>query len=452
LAAGKGSRMKSNLPKVLQPLAAKPLLAHVIETADLLENNQSHVVIGHEAELVREHFKERSDLIWAEQKEQLGTGHAVAQAVANLNDEGITLVLYGDVPLVKAATLTHLLSLVSDEAMALLTVDLANPKGYGRIVRNDENHVIAIVEEKDASDEQKKITEVNTGILALQTSLLKQLLPKISDENAQGEYYLTDVIALAVSEGKSIETVCTHDEIEVQGVNDKKQLAILERAYQAQLVDELLLQGVTVADPARLDIRGKVTVGQDVAIDINCLLQGEVHLGNNVSIGANCIIGEPSKKVSIADNTEIKANCIIEAGIIGEGCVIGPFARIRPGTELKAKAKIGNFVETKKSVIGEGSKVNHLTYIGDAEIGKDVNIGAGTITCNYDGVNKHKTILEDGVFIGSNSSLVAPITVGKNATVGAGSTINMNVPAEQLTVARGKQRNIAGWKKPEKKK
>lgn len=451
LAAGKGSRMKSQLPKVLQPLAAKPLLAHVLETADGLTNNTNHVVIGHGAELVKQAFKEHKGLKWAEQTEQLGTGHAVAQAIDGLDENSTTLILYGDVPLVKQTTLEHLLTLVSEKNLALLTVKLANAKGYGRIVRNDENHVLAIVEEKDASEEQKLINEANTGILAIKTSLLKDLIPKLSNKNAQGEYYLTDVIALAVAEGKKIETVCTEDEIEVQGVNDKIQLATLERAYQLRQANGLLLQGVTVADPARVDIRGHITVGQDVAIDINCLFQGEVSIGNNVSIGPNCIIGELGKKVSIADDTEIKANCIIEDGIIGESCTIGPFARIRPETELKAKAKIGNFVETKKSVIGEGSKVNHLTYIGDAEIGKDVNIGAGTITCNYDGVNKHKTVLKDGVFIGSNSSLVAPVTVGKNSTVGAGSTINMSVPDEQLAVARSKQRTVSGWKKPEKK-
>lgn len=449
LAAGLGSRMKSKKPKVLQPLAAKPLLAHVIETIHKLENRQLHIVVGHGADLVKQTFISEDVTSWVLQSEQLGTGHAVAQSIPELHDDSISLILYGDVPLVKAQTLQLLLDKVSETTMALLTVKLENSNGYGRIIR-EQGIVTAIVEQKDATPEQLGIKEVNTGILAIKTCQLKKYLPQISNQNAQKEYYLTDIIAMSVANDVAVDAVCIDDEIEVQGVNDKKQLAHLERAYQLQQAELLMQQGVTILDPSRIDVRGDLTVGQDVSIDVNCIFQGEVILGDNVIINANCIIGEIGKKVVIASNVEIKANSIIEDATIAESCVIGPYARLRPGTKLAENVKIGNFVETKKSMIGEGSKVNHLSYIGDSLIGKDVNIGAGTITCNYDGVNKSQTIIEDNAFIGSNTSLVAPVTIGQMATVGAGSTISIDVNNDELAVTRAKQRNISGWLRPRK--
>lgn len=451
LAAGKGSRMKSAKPKVLQTLAGKSLLAHVLETARTIDNAKQHVVIGHEAEQIKQCFVEQGDIHWAMQTEQLGTGHAVAQAVDQCSDRGITLVLYGDVPLVAKETLTALIKQAQAHEVALLTVKLDNPTGYGRIVRDQEQAITAIVEQKDANAEQLKISEVNSGILALNTALVKQLIPELKNNNAQGEYYLTDIIALAKAQSKHIASIVCTDEIEVQGVNDKKQLAQLERAYQAKLADKLLEQGVSLADPKRIDIRGSLNASMDVFIDVNCVFQGDVSLGENVSIAANCVIGEPGKTVVIGANTQIKANSVIEQASIGSNCMIGPYARIRPTTILANNSKIGNFVETKNANIADGAKVNHLSYVGDVEIGANANIGAGTITCNYDGVNKHKTEIAEGAFIGSNSSLVAPVRVGIGATVGAGSTITSNVADEQLAVARGKQRTISGWKKPEKK-
>ena len=451
LAAGLGSRMKSRLPKVLQPLAAKPLLAHVLETSEQLDNSAIHVVIGHGADEVKSRFTENNIASWVLQSEQLGTGHAVNMAMPNVDENSISLILYGDVPLVKKQTLRALLNKVTDKSMALLTVELKDSNGYGRIIRDADKNVIAIVEQKDANEKQLAIKEVNTGILAIKTSELKSYLPQLSNQNAQGEYYLTDVIAMSVKNGITVDALCIQDEIEVQGINDKKQLAVLERAYQLQQADLLLTAGVTLIDPARIDIRGTVVTGRDVSIDVNCIFQGEVVLGDDVTIAANCIIGETGKKVVIGNAVEIKANSIIEDAIIGNNAVIGPFARLRPGTQLLDNTKIGNFVETKKSVIGKGSKVNHLTYIGDATIGENVNIGAGTITCNYDGVNKFQTIIEDNVFIGSNTSLVAPVTIGKTATVGAGSTIVQNVAEKELAVTRAKQRNITGWARPRKK-
>ena len=452
LAAGKGSRMKSNLPKVLQPLAAKPLLAHVLETAQSLENAKTHIVIGHGAELVKEEFKSANISSWILQNEQLGTGHAVDIALPELEKDSVSLVLYGDVPLIKTETLNELLDKVTDESMGLLTVSLEDSNGYGRIIRDDSNNITAIIEQKDANKEQLLIKEVNTGILAIKTEQLRRYLPKLSNNNAQGEYYLTDIIAMSVEHGVLVNALCIEDEMQVQGVNDKKQLATLERNYQRQLAEDLMTLGATLIDPNRIDIRGNMAVGQDVAIDVNCIFQGEVRLGDNVRIGANCIVGEIGKSVLIGNNVDIKANTIIEDAIIGDNCVIGPYARLRPATHLANNAKIGNFVETKKSTIGEGSKVNHLTYIGDAIIGKEVNIGAGTITCNYDGLNKFQTIIEDNAFIGSNSSLVAPVTIGRMATIGAGSTIAIDVPEDNLAVTRAKQRNISNWSRPTKKK
>ncbi len=446
LAAGKGTRMKSNTPKVLHPIAGKPMLGHVLDCARSLGDAELNVVIGHGAEQVKQQFR-ASDVNFVEQLEQLGTGHAVQQALENLRDDATTLILYGDVPLTQKSTLSQLINEVSDQSVGLLTVDLADPTGYGRIVRNSSGAVTAIVEQKDASAEQLKITEGNTGVIAARSADLKRWLPQLSNDNAQGEYYLTDIIEMAQSEGKTIATQQAAAEDEVLGVNNRQQQAQLERYYQQRVADQLMAEGVTLMDPTRFDCRGQLTIGNDVVIDINCVFEGNVSLGNNVTIGANCCI----KNSSIADGTVIKPNTLIEEATIGESCDVGPFARVRPATVLQNGAKLGNFVETKKSTIGVGSKVNHLTYIGDAEIGEGVNVGAGTITCNYDGVNKSKTIIGNGAFIGSNSSLVAPVNIGEGATVGAGSTVSANIEDNQLGVARAKQRNISGWKRPVKK-
>lgn len=450
LAAGKGTRMRSKHAKVLQTLAGQPLLQHVVDAAQQVDNNRLHVVVGHDAENVKNTIRAEA-VVWVEQAEQLGTGHAVAQALDGLDENGNSLVLYGDVPLISSQTMQRLLALVDEQSMAVLSFLVDNPKGYGRIVRNAEQQVQAIVEEKDATEEQKTIKECNSGIIAVNTKLLKKYLPQIGNQNAQKEYYLTDLIALLANDGKTVHALIAEDEAEVQGVNDKKQLAQLERVYQRKLADKLLEQGVSLYDANRIDIRGSLQCGQDVSIDINCVFFGDVTLGDDVEIGPNCIIGTKNKKTTIADGVTINANTIIEQASIADSCVVGPFARLRPETVLATGAKIGNFVETKQSEIGEGSKVNHLSYIGDAVVGKQVNIGAGTITCNYDGANKFKTVLEDDVFIGSNSSLVAPITVEQGATVGAGSTITQNVNKQELAVARSKQRNIKGWPRPKKK-
>ncbi|MDB6063517.1 MAG: glmU [Verrucomicrobiaceae bacterium] len=446
LAAGQGTRMRSALPKVLHPLAGKPLVHHVIDTASALNAAAIHTVIGHGAEQVQKQLQQLPTR-WVMQEKQLGTGHAVAQATPAVNDDSIVLVLYGDVPLAQTDTLQKLLSLVNEEQIAVLTVDLPDPTGYGRMLRDDANSIVAIVEQKDANAEQLKIREVNTGILAAPAKLLKQWLPQLSANNAQGEYYLTDIIGLAVSNGIKVAAHQPQSHWEVQGVNNRLQLSELERHFQRSVAEKLMTDGVTLADPARIDVRGTLTTGRDIFIDVNCVFEGNVELGDNVRIGPNCVI----KNAKIAANVDIESHSLIDDAIVGVAAHIGPFARLRPGTELAANAKVGNFVETKKTYIGAGSKVNHLTYVGDCTIGVNANIGAGTITCNYDGVNKFKTVIGDGAFIGSNSSLVAPVSIGKNATVGAGSTITGNVGEEQLGVARGKQRNIDGWKRPTKK-
>lgn len=446
LAAGKGTRMCSQLPKVLHKIADKPLLQHVHDTAVQLENSTIHIVIGHGAELVKQTLA-NLQVNWVEQAEQLGTGHAVQQVSDQISDDTVALILYGDVPLLKIETLQNLLSKINEKTLALLTVNLKNSTGYGRIVRDNADKVMRIVEQKDATETEKKITEGNTGILAVQGKALKKWLSQLGNNNAQGEYYLTDIIALAVADSFEIATSSPKNEDEVLGVNDKLQLAHLERVYQLQQTQNLMQQGVTLRDPNRFDLRGTLNVGQDVEIDVNVIFEGKNCIGNNVKIGANCSI----KNATIGDDVIILQNCVIENAEVGANSRIGPFARLRPETVLATDTHIGNFVEIKKSVIGQGSKVNHLSYIGDSLIGKKVNIGAGTITCNYDGVNKFQTIIEDGAFIGSDTQLVAPVTVGKNATIGAGSTITKDTPDEQLTLSRNKQVSIPTWQRPVKK-
>jgi len=437
--------MKSALPKVLHPVAGRPMLHHVIATAKQLGAEKIHTVIGHGADRVRETTTGAS-VNWVTQSEQLGTGHAVAQALPDLPDEARVLVLYGDVPLTRHDTLDALVGTLDDNTLGLLTVTMDNPHGYGRIVRDGNGAVQSIVEQKDASPEQQQIREVNTGILAVSAKHLKTWLPALSNSNAQGEYYLTDIIAMAVEQGLNVSVSQPKDPYEVQGVNNRLQLAELERWFQRREADRLMAEGATLADPARVDVRGELTIGNDLWIDVNVVFEGRVTLGSNVSIGPGCVI----KDATIAEGAEIRANSVIEGATIGANAQVGPFARIRPGTELAANTKVGNFVETKKAVVGEGSKINHLSYVGDASLGRNVNVGAGTITCNYDGVNKYRTVIGDGVFVGSNTSLVAPVTVAADATIGAGSTITRDVADSELAVARGRQRNISGWEKPKK--
>ena len=444
LAAGQGTRMRSALPKVLHAIAGKSMLGHVIDTARLLQPKSIHVVIGHGADKVREQLA-ADDLSFVLQAEQLGTGHAVAQALPQLSAENV-LILYGDVPLIEVATLQRLLQKVSREQLGLLTVELADPTGYGRIVRDQAGQVQAIVEHKDASAAQRAIAEGNTGILAVPGSRLADWLGRLSNSNAQGEYYLTDVIAMAVTDGLVVATEQAGDEMEVLGANDRIQLAQLERHYQYRAGRRLMAQGVSLIDPARFDVRGEVTVGRDVLVDINVILEGRVVIEDNVQIGPNCVI----KDSVLRQGAIIKANSHLDGAEVGEGADCGPFARLRPGSVLGAKAHVGNFVELKNAKLGEGAKAGHLSYLGDAEIGARSNIGAGTITCNYDGANKFKTVLGEDVFIGSNSALVAPVSLGDGATTGAGSTVTADVPANTLAVGRAKQRNIDGWKRPVK--
>jgi len=449
LAAGKGTRMRSSLPKVLHEVADKPMVSHVIDAARQLSAENIYLVYGFGGEVLKAKLAEDSaneNLTFIEQKEQLGTGHAVDMASPFIKEDEDVLVLYGDVPLTKVSTLQKLLDAKPDNGMGLLTVDLANPTGYGRIVREN-NSVVGIIEQKDASAEQLLITEANTGILLANGGDLKRWLANLSSDNAQGEYYLTDIIAACHNEGKTISTAHPETEIEVEGANNRVQLASLERAYQLREAENLMIAGASLRDPNRIDIRGKITIGQEVKIDINCIFEGEVFLSNGAQIGANCIL----KDCVIGENTIIKPNSIIEKAVVGDDCSVGPFARLRPGTTMNKDSHVGNFVEMKKTTLGEGSKAGHLAYLGDTTIGKNVNVGAGTITCNYDGVNKFQTRIDDGAFIGTNSSLVAPVFIGANATVGAGSVIAKDVEADELAVARGKQRNISTWKRPEKK-
>jgi bifunctional UDP-N-acetylglucosamine pyrophosphorylase/glucosamine-1-phosphate N-acetyltransferase len=445
LAAGAGKRMKSDLPKVLQPIAGRPMLAHVIDTARQLRPDAIHVVYGHGGEAVRAAFADQPDLQWAEQSQQLGTGHAVQQAIPQVPDAATVQVLYGDVPLIRVDTLQHLLS--QPGRLAVLVADMVNPTGYGRIVRNAEGKVGAIVEQKDASEEQLAIRTINTGIITAESTALRTWLSQLSNSNAQGEYYLTDVFASAARDYTPADMAFVVDAQEAEGANDPWQLSQLERAWQLREVRALCGQGARVIDPARVDIRGTVTVGRDVQIDVNVILEGTVVLGDGVSIGPFTRL----KDVTLAAGTVVKPHCDLD-GVVSEGAAeIGPFARLRPGTVLAEGAHVGNFVETKKVHLGAGSKANHLTYLGDAVIGSKVNIGAGTITCNYDGVNKSQTTIGDNAFIGSNSSLVAPVTIGQGATIAAGSVITRNAPEGELTVARARQQTIEGWHRPTKR-
>ena len=448
LAAGQGTRMRSALPKVLHKVGGSPLLEHVYLLARALEADKISIVYGHGGEAVLERLR-HLDAIWVEQKERLGTGHAVMQLADDIRDDATVLILYGDVPLLGESTVRNLLSLTHDGSVGLLTVDLDDPHGYGRIVRDEAGEVLRIVEEKDATAQERLIQEGNTGILALNGGRLKQWLGRLENKNAQGEYYLTDVIALAVKDGVAVKTARAASVDEVLGVNNRQQLAHLERVYQSAWADRVMLQGVTLRDPGRFDVRGTLeSVGQDVEIDINVILEGRVSIGDRVSIGPNCVIRDSV----IGDDVVIHAHSVIEKASVGRGCRVGPFARLRPATELGAEVHVGNFVEIKKSSVAEGSKINHLSYVGDAQVGAGVNIGAGTITCNYDGANKFLTVIEDGAFIGSDTQLVAPVTVGRNATIGAGSTITRDAPADALTLSRVKQVTLDGWKRPTKQK
>jgi bifunctional UDP-N-acetylglucosamine pyrophosphorylase / glucosamine-1-phosphate N-acetyltransferase len=445
LAAGQGKRMKSNLPKVLQPLAGEPLLAHVLNTAQALQAAAVHVVYGHGGEQVRAAFANQA-ITWALQAEQLGTGHALAQAMPAIADEQTVLVLYGDVPLTRPETLQPLLDAVARGAVALLSVKLADPTGYGRILRNNAGKVVRIVEHKDATTKERAIDEANTGLLAANAAQLRRWLSLLKNDNAQGEYYLTDIVTMAVRDGVSVEAIVAPSETEVLGVNDKVQLAEVEAHLRQRRATALMLQGATLADPARIDIRGPLTVGKDVFIDVNAVFEGTVQLADGVRIGPNCHI----RNARIGAGTQVFAHCVIDQAIVGPECNIGPFARLRPEAQLADHVHIGNFVEVKKSRMGSGSKANHLTYIGDATVGAQVNIGAGTVTVNYDGVNKWHTEIGDNAFVGSGSMLIAPIKIGAGANTGAGSTLTRDAPEGKLTLARARQVTLDGWQRPKK--
>jgi bifunctional UDP-N-acetylglucosamine pyrophosphorylase/glucosamine-1-phosphate N-acetyltransferase len=445
LAAGEGKRMKSALPKVLQPLAGRPLLKHVIDTARALKPVAIHVIYGHGGEQVRGALNDEG-VSWILQQPRLGTGHALMQAMPQIADDQLLLVLYGDVPLISRATITQLLALAGPRAVSLLTMRTEHPGGYGRIVRGPKGQVMRIVEHKDANARERALTECNTGVLAAPAALLRRWLARLGNANSQREYYLTDVIAMAVKDKIAVRPLIAPTLTEVLGVNDKAQLSYLESAWRQQAAHTLMLGGVTVADPARLDVRGTVSHGMDVFLDVNVVLEGRVVLGDGVRVGAGCVIRDSE----IGAGTEVFAHCVIDDAAVGPGCLIGPFARLRPGARLARGVHIGNFVEVKNARLGDDSKANHLAYVGDCELGQRVNIGAGTIIANYDGANKHRSVLGDDVHTGSNSVLVAPITVGAGATVGAGSTVTREVPPGKLTLARARQQVIEGWRRPVK--
>lgn len=445
LAAGKGTRMYSDLPKVLHKVAGKAMVKHVIDTAKQLNADNIHLIYGHGAELLQQHLADEK-VNWVLQPVQLGTGHAMQQAAPFFADDENIVMLYGDAPLITAQTLQKLIDAKPENGIALLTAHLEDPTGYGRIIRQDGN-VVAIVEQKDATPEQLAIQEVNTGVMVSSGASFRKWLAKLDNNNAQGEYYMTDVIKFANQDNCKVAAVQAQDLMEVEGANNRLQLAELERYYQRKQAEKLLLAGVSLRDPNRFDLRGEITHGKDVEIDVNVIIEGTVKLGNRVKIGAGCVI----KNCVIGDDVEIKPYSVFEDAVIGEEAKIGPFARLRPGTELAAQTHIGNFVEVKKSQIGKGSKVNHLSYVGDSDIGANCNIGAGTITCNYDGVNKFKTVIGDDVFVGSDSQLVAPVTIAKGATIGAGTTVTKDIAENELVISRVPQRNIQGWKRPTKK-
>jgi len=447
LAAGKGTRMYSSLPKMLHEIGGSPLLAHVIRAAQRLEASKIHVVYGHGGEKVKNRFPD-SQINWVQQEQQLGTGHAVAQAIPSVSEDSIVLILYGDVPLIQAETLRSLVNRTSEDSLGLLTAHLDHPDAYGRIIRNNAGKVQRIVEKRDASAEQLSVCEINTGFLAAPARRLKKWLEQLNNENSQQEYYLTDIVAMAVEDGIEIETAQPLNNAEIMGVNNKRELAQLERDFQKLEAERYMELGATIIDPGRFDVRGHIELGSDVSFDINVICEGEVSLGDNVRVGPGVLL----KNVSVGANTNIFANCVIEDADIGRDCSIGPFARIRPDTRLADRTRIGNFVEIKNSEIGEGSKVNHLTYIGDSSVGKDVNVGAGVITANYDGANKHRTVIGDGASIGANDVLVAPVEVGANATIGAGTVLRKNAPAGELTLSVIKERTLKGWQRPTKKK
>jgi bifunctional UDP-N-acetylglucosamine pyrophosphorylase/glucosamine-1-phosphate N-acetyltransferase len=444
LAAGKGTRMQSSLPKVLHRIAGKPMVQHIIDTVKQLGATNIHLVYGHGREQLQ-HQLNHNHLSWCLQDEQLGTGHAVQQTASHIQDDEDVLILVGDAPLIKESTLKKLIAVKKNADLALLTVELKDPCGMGRIIRRGDQ-VTAIVEHKDACEQQRKIKETNTGMMIMGGKDLKRWLSALNNHNAQGEFYLTDVIEMAAKEGKSIHASQPSCAIEVEGINNRVQLSNIERAYQAEQTKTLMMDGVTFSDPSRFDLRGNLKVGQDITIDINVIVEGDVVIGSNVSIGANCIL----KDSIIADNAIIHDNSMLDNAMVGKHCHVGPYARLRPGSVLKEKARVGNFVEIKKTILGKGSKANHLTYLGDAVVGNDANIGAGTITCNYDGVNKSKTIIGDGAFIGSNSALIAPVIIGVKATVGAGTVVTKEVSENELAIARTKQKNVKDWQRPVK--
>jgi bifunctional UDP-N-acetylglucosamine pyrophosphorylase/glucosamine-1-phosphate N-acetyltransferase len=446
LAAGQGKRMASDLPKVLQPLAGRPLLAHVVGTARRLDPDAIHIVYGHGGERVREALP-AADLRWVLQAEQQGTGHAVAQAMPAIPDGHTVLVLYGDVPLVREATLASLAGRAGPQSLVLLSAKLPDPAGYGRVIRDNAGRVVRIVEERDANHKEKAVAEINTGLLAAPAARLRGWLAALKPDNAQGEYYLTDCIGAAVRDGVAVEAVVAESAGEVLGVNDKVQLAEVEAVHRRERATDLMKRGVTIVDPARVDIRGEVSCGRDVVLEINVILEGKVKLGDRVRVGPGCVL----RDCEIGADTEVRAHSILEGAVTGPRCIIGPFARLRPGTRLADEVHVGNFVEVKNSEVGAGSKANHLSYVGDTTIGAKVNVGAGTVTCNYDGVNKHRTEIGDGAFIGSGTMLVAPVSVGADATIGAGSTITKPAPAGKLTVERSRQTTIENWKRPQKK-